>query len=245
MTAENLPHIRAGHRSFLALVLMPENPLDLWMTALEREIETAPDLFRGRAVILDLSAIKENTPELISLPKRLRDMGLFITGVEGQAAYWPSLKEWNIPMAPSNGGHLMPLENASPSEKKSQTSTKSALIIEETIRSGQLFQHADGDVIIMGNVSWGAEIIAGGSIIVYGALRGRAIAGLEGGADARVIAQQFEAELIAIDGYYSVLENFDSDLIGQPAQAKLVNKRVELLPIPTTKLPALVKTPKK
>ncbi|KMQ91881.1 septum formation inhibitor [Lasius niger] len=223
---------------------MPENPIDLWLSALEHEIETAPHLFRGRAVILDLSEVKENTPELTALPKRLRDMGLFITGVEGQAAYWPSLKEWNIPIAPSNGGQLIPLESEL-SETAEVQPKKTALIIEETIRSGQLFQHAEGDVIIMGNVSWGAEIIAGGSIIVYGALRGRAIAGLEGASDARVIAQQFEAELIAIDGYYSVLENFPANLIGQPAQAKLINKRVELLGIPSTKSTASSKSSKK
>lgn len=244
MTDENLPHIRAGHRSFLALVLIPENPISSWLTALEREIETAPHLFRGRAVILDLSEVKENTPELISLPKRLRDMGLFITGLEGQAAYWPSLKEWNIPIAPTNGGQLVPIESEL-LEKIPEKKKSSALIIEETIRSGQLFQHPDGDVIIMGNVSWGAEIIAGGSIIVYGALRGRAIAGLEGGSDARVIAQQFEAELIAIDGYYSVLENFPNELIGEPAQAKLINKRVELFGIQVPKAAASSKGSKK
>jgi septum site-determining protein MinC len=79
----------------------------------------------------------------------------------------------------------------------------------------------DGDVIILGSVASGAEVIASGSIHVYGALRGRALAGAYGNESARVFCRRFEAELIAVGGYYKVLEEIDSRLRQKPVQAWL------------------------
>jgi septum site-determining protein MinC len=79
----------------------------------------------------------------------------------------------------------------------------------------------EGDVTVVGSVASGAEIIAGGSIHVYGALRGRAIAGVSGQSGARIYCRKLEAELLAIDGLYKTAEEIDPGLWGRPAQARL------------------------
>jgi septum site-determining protein MinC len=79
----------------------------------------------------------------------------------------------------------------------------------------------DGDVIVMGSVASGAEVIAGGSIHIYGALRGRAIAGAAGNARARIFSRKFEAELIAIDGLYKTADDLGANHRGQPVQIAL------------------------
>ena len=75
------------------------------------------------------------------------------------------------------------------------------------IRSGQQVIAKNGDLILLSSVSAGAELLAKGNIHVYGTLRGRAIAGLEGNTTARIFCQKLEAELISIAGRYKIFEN--------------------------------------
>lgn len=76
-------------------------------------------------------------------------------------------------------------------------------LIDQAVRSGQQV-HSHGDLIITGSVSSGAELLAAGNIHVYGSLRGRALAGINGDSTARIFCRQFEAELISISGQYKV-----------------------------------------
>jgi septum site-determining protein MinC len=79
----------------------------------------------------------------------------------------------------------------------------------------------DGDVTVLGSVGSGAEIIAGGSIHIYGTLRGRAMAGMSGNRQARIFCSRIEAELLAIDGFYRTAEDLDATLEGRVVQAWL------------------------
>jgi septum site-determining protein MinC len=88
------------------------------------------------------------------------------------------------------------------------------------VRSGQSIVFADGDVTIVGSVSSGAEVLAGGSIHVYGALRGRAIAGLRTGAGARIFCSKLEAEMIGIDQLYRTAEYWGPGLHGRAVQVR-------------------------
>ena len=96
-----------------------------------------------------------------------------------------------------------------------------SLIIEEPVRSGQSIVFPEGDVTVLGSVASGAEIIAGGSIHVYGTLRGRVLAGSAGNPNARIFCRKLEAELIAIDGLYKTAEDMEPNLVGKPVQAWL------------------------
>ena len=80
------------------------------------------------------------------------------------------------------------------------------------MRSGQSIVFIEGDVTVLGSVGSGAEIVAGGSIHVYGTLRGRAMAGATGNARARIFCHRIEAELLAIDGYYKTADEHRSGL---------------------------------
>ncbi|MGH8445862.1 MAG: septum site-determining protein MinC, partial [Solimonas sp.] len=101
-------------------------------------------------------------------------------------------------------------------------------IITEPVRSGQQIYVADGDLIVTSTVSPGAEVVADGCVHIYGALRGRAIAGARGEATARVFCRRFEAELVAVAGVYAVAEQMQGDLRGKPAQVVLVDGKLKI-----------------
>jgi septum site-determining protein MinC len=138
-----------------------------------------------------------------------------------------------IPLARTNRGAPTPATTAAdlereapgkagaPAAQVSDTKRPSCLFIDGNVRSGQTIEFTEGDVTVLGSVSSGAEIVAGGSIHVYGALRGRALAGVGGDRSARIICQRFEAELLAIDGRYRIAENLDPALHGHAIQARL------------------------
>ena len=94
-------------------------------------------------------------------------------------------------------------------------------VVTTPVRSGQQVYAANADLIVMATVSPGAEVIADGCVHVYGALRGRAVAGARGDQSARVFCGRQEAELIAVAGIYAVAEQVTGELRGQPAQAWL------------------------
>lgn len=99
-----------------------------------------------------------------------------------------------------------------------------SIVITEPVRSGQSILHPEGDVTVIGSVSSGAEIIAGGSIHVYGALRGRALAGVAGKDNARIFCTKLDAELVSINGLYKVADDFDGTLRNVPAQIRFENE---------------------
>ena len=105
------------------------------------------------------------------------------------------------------------------------------LIVEDHVRSGQSILFPGGDVTILGSVSSGAEVLAGGSIHVYGTLRGRAMAGVNGNASARIYCHKMEAELLAIDGYYQTAEEIPDALRDRPVQALLDGHVMRITPL--------------
>jgi septum site-determining protein MinC len=88
------------------------------------------------------------------------------------------------------------------------------------VRSGQSVIFEEGDITVVGAVASGAEVIAGGSIHVYGALRGRAIAGLKSGQGARIFCRKLEAELVGVDRLYRTAENWGAELHGRAVQVR-------------------------
>ena len=106
-----------------------------------------------------------------------------------------------------------------------------ALVIDKTVRSGQRI-YADGtDLIVLAVVSAGAELIADGDIHVYAPLRGRALAGARGNANARIFSQSMEAELVSIAGNFKILEDVPAALKGKPAQVFLDQDKIVMQPL--------------
>ncbi|MFS3135459.1 septum site-determining protein MinC [Gluconacetobacter sacchari] len=222
-----LPRIRARGRSFLALVLSPETELDDWLRGLDAQIARSPSFFVGKPVILDLGLLSGDAEGLASFYPALLERGVRVIGIEGADPAWPALAEWDWPIAFEGGRAAgtveLPDEDAAeaPGAAPAPPMSAPALIVEGPIRSGQSVLHPEGDVVVVGSVASGAEISAGGSVHVYGTLRGRAIAGMGGQTGARIFAAVMKAELLAIDGYYMIAEEIAPALHGRPAQAML------------------------
>ncbi|HEX7731411.1 MAG TPA: septum site-determining protein MinC, partial [Rhodanobacter sp.] len=96
------------------------------------------------------------------------------------------------------------------------------------VRSGQQVYARDRDLVVTGAVANGAEVIADGDIHVYGGLRGRAMAGAQGDADARIFVHDFRAELVAIAGHYRVFEQIPKDLEGRSVRCWLEGEKLLL-----------------
>jgi septum site-determining protein MinC len=138
----------------------------------------------------------------------------------------------------STGGGLPPLVRPSrgapthlavPETPAAKSRPKpTTLLLDQPVRSGQSIFFPDGDVTVLGSVGSGAELVAGGSIHVYGALRGRAMAGSNGNTRARIFCSRIEAELLAIDGYYMTAESLDTRLRDRAVQAWLEGNQLKI-----------------
>ncbi|MDR5868542.1 septum site-determining protein MinC [Halomonas koreensis] len=100
-----------------------------------------------------------------------------------------------------------------------------------TVRSGQQVTAPDGDLVVIGAVNAGAEVLAGGSIHVYGALRGRALAGIHGHAGAGIFCRELRAELLSVAGNYKRLEDIDPRLLGAAVQVRLADDQLGIMPL--------------
>ncbi|WP_326534976.1 septum site-determining protein MinC [Pseudorhodoferax sp.] len=106
------------------------------------------------------------------------------------------------------------------------------MVIDRPLRSGQQIYARGADLIVLQAVNFGAEIIADGNIHVYAPLRGRAIAGARGNTEARIFSTCMEAQLISIAGIYRTSEvALPADVLGKPAQVRLVGESLVLDPI--------------
>lgn len=123
-------------------------------------------------------------------------------------------------------------ESTSPPPMPQQSAA--AMIIDTPVRAGQRIYARGADLIVTAVVNSGAELIADGSIHIYAPLRGRALAGASGNAEARIFALSMEAELISIAGTYRTFENgLPKEFAMKPAQVRLDGDRIDVLPIHT------------
>jgi septum site-determining protein MinC len=235
-TAVSSPHaIRFRGRSFLAFTLTPVPPVAEWLTELDKWIGNSPGFFVGKAVVLDLAGVKLSEQAIGHLVAQLGDRGIRIMGLEGAdpGTIGPLLPPVLLGGRP--GGEEKTLESAPPPESAPAAASNAApaararpepasLLIDSPIRSGQSVIFPAGDVTVLGSVASGAEVVAGGSIHIYGTLRGRAMAGSMGDGRARIFCRKNEAELMAIDGYYRTAEDTQAELRGRAVQAWLEDK---------------------
>ena len=221
--------IRFRARSFVAFALAPEAPFDEWLQRLDRWTENSPGFFAGRPVVLDLKTLKPGLSDIGGLVSQLADRGIRVYAIEanGIDALGPDLPPLLIgaksaiidePQVQSDEQ-----AKAASSAQTQVPATPSSLIIDSPIRSGQSIYHPDGDVIVLGSVGSGSEILAGGSIHVYGTLRGRAFAGATGNDKARIFCRKNEAELLAVDGWYRTADEMESSTRGRPIQVYLAD----------------------
>jgi septum site-determining protein MinC len=217
--------VRFRGRSYLAFALAPEPPIADWLVDFDAAINRSSGFFVGRPAVLDLANTALTQADIGLLIKELEARDIRIMGIEGADAadLGPGLPPLLTSGRPASGGEMA---RAAPEAKdkaapKAQEQPPSSLLVETPVRSGQTIYYPNGDVVVLGSVGSGAEVVAGGSIHIYGALRGRALAGSNGNAKARIFCRKIEAELLAIGGYYRTVDDLEDGLRNRPVQAWL------------------------
>jgi septum site-determining protein MinC len=218
--------VRLRGRSYVAFVFAPVVPIVEWLAEIDAALARSPGFFIGKPVVLDLSAVDLSRPAIQHLVLSLEKRHIRILGIEGVDA---AALTASMPPLLSGGRHCA-IRQTEP-EKPELKSPPTSLLLDSPIRSGQSIYFPDGDVTVLGSVGSGAEIVAGGSIHIYGTLRGRAMAGVNGNSAARIYCQRIEAELLAIDGYYQTAEEMDAALRNRPAQAWLEGDIMRITPL--------------
>jgi septum site-determining protein MinC len=180
-------------------------------------------------VVLDLSAVKLSQSGIAHLVAELDHRGVRVMGLENTD---PATAGAGLPplvRASRGAATAIDAVDTPKAEPKAEPRPKpTTLLLDEPVRSGQSIFFPDGDVTVLGSVGSGAELVAGGSIHVYGALRGRAMAGSNGNTRARIFCSRIEAELLAIDGYYMTAESMDKGLRHRPVQAWLEGNELKI-----------------
>jgi septum site-determining protein MinC len=217
-------------RSYTSFVIMPRAPIMEWLSDLDASLESSRGFFAGYPIVVDLSAVTLSPNGIAELLASLSDRNIRVLGVEGID---PSAAAPGLPpiLRPGRGsepvilpqGDAAPVVPAAPKAREPQS-----LLIEDPVRSGQTIVFTEGDITVLGSVGSGAEVVAGGSIHIYGTLRGRAMAGATGNARARIFCHRVEAELLAIDTYYKTADDIDDSLRRGPAQAWLEDGTVKI-----------------
>src|SRR6202158_663940 len=220
-------------RSYTGFVIMPRPPIVEWLADLDASLEQSKGFFVGHPIVVDLSAVTLSVNAITQLLASLEERNIRILGIEGLD---PAAAAPGLPPILRGGRNTQSVEllpdvepvAAAPAAAKPQ---QPSLLIEDPVRSGQTVVFIEGDITVLGSVGSGAEIVAGGSIHIYGTLRGRAMAGVNGNSAARIYCQKIEAELLAIDGYYQTAEEIDATLRNRPAQAWLDGDTMKITPL--------------
>jgi septum site-determining protein MinC len=214
-------------RALRAIVITPERPVANWLVQLDRSVQQDQDSIVGRAVLLDVSVLRPKKVELKAVLARLHARNIRIMAVEGADPAWlgPGMPPPVNADSPAGVAEVLTASNVPASTPVPHAAAR---VIEGAVRSGQSVVFPEGDLTIIGSVSSGAEVVAGGSIHIYGALRGRAVAGSTGNRQARIFCRELEAELLAIDGHYKTADDIAPDVLGRAMQAWLEGSAIKV-----------------
>jgi septum site-determining protein MinC len=225
-------------RSYMAFVFMPQPPIVEWLAELDANLARSDGFFANHAVALDLSAVQLSPSGIAHLVASLAERKIRILGIEGlKDTDGANALPPGLPPILRNGRGTQSFELPAAAAAEPATASppplplkpqETSLLIQDPVRSGQSVVFIEGDITVLGSVASGAEIVAGGSIHVYGPLRGRAIAGAGGNSRARIFCHRAEAELLAIDCYYKTADDIEASLRHRPVQAWLEGGTVKI-----------------
>ncbi len=222
--------LKGGMFTLTTLQIFSSDLLALKQQLLEK-IQQAPNFFHNAPMVLELKINQEleeklDFAKLKSLFHELRLVPVGIKNATPEQAIEATMHGFAI------------LRDASISKEKEKLEPQPAptiikniptKIITTPVRSGQQVYAPDGDLIVINQVSPGAELIADGSIHVYGPLRGRAIAGINGNLNARIFCNSLEAELVSVAGHFKVSEDIERLAWKIPAQIFIKQDRLQII----------------
>ena len=221
-----------GRMMTLTVVRVQQGELEAIETQLKAQIERAPSFFKGLPLLLELVDESVDLPSLVSLLRRYeltpvalhqpseslaKSAGAMGLGVLGHNR--PVVRE---ALPPEPEPEPAPAKEEGPPPVPAFLAARlPAKVVSQPVRSGQQIYAKGADLIVLSSVGAGAEVIADGCIHVYGALRGRAIAGAQGDTQARIICQQMGAELVSVAGTYKISEDIKDTVRGRSVQVYL------------------------
>ena len=224
--------IKSAELSLVSLVLKTTD-IQMLAAALAQHLGESPGFFDHDPVVIDVTSLDLADGlsfDLTNLTTVLRGNGLVPVAIKGAHSELLSMAKGlglvdgtdaRVRRAVTLAEAQEQVAISQPSNSQ-QEAQQTALIIDKPLRSGQQVYAKGRDLIVLAMVNVGAEVIADGHIHVYGALRGKAIAGARGNTQAQIFAQVMEPELISIAGVYRTSENaLPKDVLGQVAQVCL------------------------
>lgn len=224
-----------GRLYTLTVLQLLDTNSDLFAQQLTDVVSKAPRLFERTPVVLDLSGIQEDHLDpsqfnLQALCQCMRENGLVPVAIQGGTVFVNVLAQSQglaILHGSSNQDKPWAGDQVVPEPIKPHApEVIRTKLLTTPVRSGQQVVSKDGDLIITASVSHGAELLADGNIHVYGALRGRALAGIAGDKNARIFCQSLEAELVSIAGFYRLSDAIEP--IAGPCQIFIQDDRIQI-----------------
>ena len=210
---------------------------------LKQRLSDDPDFFDNDPVLIDLSQVNDaeeeiDFPALIDALRAHRTIPVAVRG--GNEAQMAAANALGLTAAPD----VMPARRAEPEiheiirevevvhEVEVPAPLADAVIVDKPLRSGQRVYAKGTDIVVLDIVSYGAEVIADGTVHVYAPLRGRAVAGASGNTNARIFSTCMEAQLLSIAGIYRTIEtDLPAEVAGKPAKVRLEGEKIIIEPV--------------
>ncbi|MES2712088.1 MAG: septum site-determining protein MinC [Pseudomonadota bacterium] len=237
--------LRGGNFNLLVLRLL-DSRIEAVVPALGDQFKRAPGFLRFAPVVIGLGdlAVPPAEMDFAALVRELKALEIVAIGTTGGT---PELRQAAIaaglpPLRQSGGDEAPPAGTpaptvatpaaapAAPPPPPTPNGSRPTMIVDQPVRAGQRVWAQGSDLIVTSTVNAGAEVIADGNIHVYGALRGRAIAGGADNLGARIFAQNFDPELVSIAGFYAVREGLGNAPIGRATQVRLAGESLRFDP---------------
>ena len=228
--------IRFGQVGLIQMRLRSTDPGAI-LDELTGRVASAPLFFQRTGVCLDLTELSREPQleEMRPVMDAVRRAGMLPVGLVGGSAAVEALSaalELPVlaPFRPQTQTQNVPV--VQPADRAEQQGQGIPTLMQhQPVRSGQRIYARSRDLVVTSTVGAGAEAIADGCVHVYGALRGRAVAGARGEISARVFCQEFRAELVSVAGVFRVFETLPPELAGKPVQAWLDGDDLRFAPL--------------
>ncbi|WP_165831611.1 septum site-determining protein MinC [Legionella qingyii] len=213
--------------TFTVLQVLNTDP-EAFKHQLDDTIAKAPKLFEHTPVVFDLSSVHQLEFDLQALLQLARSHGMIPVAIQGGSIIHDTLAQCNgLAVLHASSTQDKPIIER-PIENSHHETTKSKLVT-TPVRSGQQVVAKGADLVVASSVSHGAELLADGCIHVYGALRGRALAGISGDKEARIFCQSLDAELVSIAGFYRLSDAIEP--YNGPCQIYLLDEHIHIEPL--------------
>lgn len=236
--------LKGSALTIVVLALLDYKPSQL-VAELKEKIEQAPHFFVGSPILISLEKLEnpescqdllENPHELVHICRKfdLQPIGFTAVPESLQAAVLqtglailptPAERALKIPKEPKQTVEKV-VERVVERVVEERVVYRPSRVVTRPVRSGQQIYAEGADLIVMAQVSEGAEVLADGHIHIYGSLRGRALAGVRGDESAKIFCQHLEAELVSVAGNFVLQDALPKNLLKKPVQISLQGEKV-------------------